>query len=664
MGKRAKTSASLKKYRRWAIAVAVIAVLGGLVWWFLKPADPVSKLQQRSHNGQTLAMTQSSQAPPTNKWFSSLAFKQPSDPVFAYPLALQTTITGFDVSYPRVTATADTIDASFTRDVSLVFGSSAKSFVRAYDDLSVEIEVQVNATAVATARITQGSPYVFMQLKKGARVTLDAETATPHGQTVALQRNGNTYELYMGDHAIYDASSRTLITSADTQAALYIAPAGADMVALREAAKHPIAGTEVSYKINEKAETSFTVHTTTGQPTIFGLLPEQMQQNATVLGRATTLLGTQHFIEGTTFSFNTPLPDMTGQLPIQKLDDAQKSQLSAMVKQDAGMLKITATDSYYAGKELYRAAQLLQLAKQLGLQAEAATIQRALQTELSQWLDPNTGNQRQNKFFYYDTTIRGVVGVTPSFGSEDFNDHHFHYGYFLYAAGILAQYDAAFVSQYGPQVTMLARDIANTSRDDANLPYLRVFDQYAGHSWASGFAPFGSGNNQESSSEAVNAWQGMYMWAKAVNNTPMQTGAQWLFARESQAALTHYVNIETARQELAGYAHSIVSLLWGGKADYATFFDAAPESKLAIQLIPMSPASDYLAVDKARILQNLANLRTETGQPTSKFKDYIAMYKALADPKGALVDASYIGDADIDGANSRSYLYAWLFTHQ
>ena len=33
---------------------------------------------------------------------------------------------------------------------------------------------------------------------------------------------------------------------------------------------------------------------------------------------------------------------------------------------------------------------------------------------------------------------QGIVGLTPSFGSDEFNDHHFHYGYFLYAAGVLA----------------------------------------------------------------------------------------------------------------------------------------------------------------------------------------------------------------------------------
>ena len=41
-----------------------------------------------------------------------------------------------------------------------------------------------------------------------------------------------------------------------------------------------------------------------------------------------------------------------------------------------------------------------------------------------------------------------MVGLTPSFGSDEYNDHHFHYGYFLYAAGVLAANDPALAKQW------------------------------------------------------------------------------------------------------------------------------------------------------------------------------------------------------------------------
>ena len=58
---------------------------------------------------------------------------------------------------------------------------------------------------------------------------------------------------------------------------------------------------------------------------------------------------------------------------------------------------------------------------------------------------------------------------------------------------------------------MLVRDIANPSKEDPFFPQHRHKDWYMGHSWASGLAVPGGkpnflGRNQESTSEAVNAW--------------------------------------------------------------------------------------------------------------------------------------------------------------
>ncbi len=62
-------------------------------------------------------------------------------------------------------------------------------------------------------------------------------------------------------------------------------------------------------------------------------------------------------------------------------------------------------------------------------------------------------------------------------------------------------------------IALLTRDIASPVRDDAMFPFLRHFDVYAGHSWVSGQAPFGDGGNEESSSEAVNAWAALILFA-------------------------------------------------------------------------------------------------------------------------------------------------------
>jgi endo-1,3(4)-beta-glucanase len=71
--------------------------------------------------------------------------------------------------------------------------------------------------------------------------------------------------------------------------------------------------------------------------------------------------------------------------------------------------------------------------------------------------------KRQTFCFVYDEQAKGVVGMTPSFGSEEFNDHHFRYGYFLYAAAVLAPDDPALAQRYAPVLNLLAADIGSSA---------------------------------------------------------------------------------------------------------------------------------------------------------------------------------------------------------
>ena len=104
--------------------------------------------------------------------------------------------------------------------------------------------------------------------------------------------------------------------------------------------------------------------------------------------------------------------------------------------------------------------------------------------------------------FYYDKNWGTLIGYRRRYGSDqELNDHHFHYGYFIAAAATLAKFDPTWAkaSQYGGMVDLLIRDANNYDRSDTRFPYLRDFDIYAGHDWASGHGSFASGNNQESS---------------------------------------------------------------------------------------------------------------------------------------------------------------------
>ena len=67
-------------------------------------------------------------------------------------------------------------------------------------------------------------------------------------------------------------------------------------------------------------------------------------------------------------------------------------------------------------------------------------------------------------------------------------------------------------------IELMVRDYADPEEpeDDGNMfCKFRSFDQYSGHSWAGGYADSDSGNNQESASEALFSWVGMYLWGEA-----------------------------------------------------------------------------------------------------------------------------------------------------
>src|SRR5687768_6219975 len=140
---------------------------------------------------------------------------------------------------------------------------------------------------------------------------------------------------------------------------------------------------------------------------------------------------------------------------------------------------------------------------------------------------------------------------------------------------------------------LLVRDVANPARDDAEFPFLRCFDPYAGHSWASGHARFGDGNNNESSSEAMNAWAGFVLLGEATGDTSLRDLGAWLFTTELAAIEDYWFGVHGDTFPTT-YPPSAVTMVWGGKGANATWFSADPEMVHGINWLPITGASLYL----------------------------------------------------------------------
>merc|ERR1711957_597268 len=55
----------------------------------------------------------------------------------------------------------------------------------------------------------------------------------------------------------------------------------------------------------------------------------------------------------------------------------------------------------------------------------------------------------------------GLINDLADFGNGRYNDHHFHYGYLLYASAVMAEIDdGTFISNYGSHVDAIFFDVS------------------------------------------------------------------------------------------------------------------------------------------------------------------------------------------------------------
>lgn len=134
----------------------------------------------------------------------------------------------------------------------------------------------------------------------------------------------------------------------------------------------------------------------------------------------------------------------------------------------------------------------------------------------------------------------GVHDVNVDFGNGYYNDHHFHYGYFLTGAAIIAKYDSTWLAAHKTYINYFFRDIVNPSTSDPYFPVTRHRDWFAGHSWASGISDGAEFRDEESTGEAVNAYYGAMLWADVIGDTDMYNYARLLLASEQAAAQVYW----------------------------------------------------------------------------------------------------------------------------
>ncbi|MFN3865450.1 MAG: glycosyl hydrolase [Demequina sp.] len=618
--------------------------------------DP-SMLPTRASGSGATARVAAGVIPPTNRWYSGLVFGNQPYPAFASPLSFVSTDAGFAWGVPHVGVSVDgnVIISPASSDVNVtVEGATGLPTATAAGPVSVTL-----AYGAADVTLAAGSPVVSISAEQPVTLTVAPAPTSRGDQLWALVVGERTYGIAT-EGATVEGSTITVAAGGSVQ--MFAVPDDGEFEDTAAAIGPAVGEVEVGYRLEGGEATTSLTYAPEGEPTLVAVPKDRAGELGCDLGSYPSVNGDLLACSASSIAWSVPAIEPSLRLDLSTIAPDRRSEIVAALEQEASAQPAFLADTYFGGKILHRHARLVSIADALGETALADQFAGELAEELRVWADPNGCTMRSARCFEYDEELRGVVGLEAAFGSDLFNDHHFHYGYLLNAAAVVLQRDPGLEEALAPVFDLVAADIASPAGSD-HFPTLRAFDPYAGHSWAGGFAPHGDGNDQESTSEAVLAWNGVAAWAQARGDDALTQTAQWMLSAEADAAVSRWL-----RPDLEGfeeYQHEIVSLVWGGKREHATWFSAEPSAMLGIQLIPMAPIQRHLAPEdegaSATVLRSLSAAAPDGYEVL--FGDLLLMYYALIGPAEASIawDAAIdLPDEVIDNGNSRAALLAWI----
>lgn len=411
--------------------------------------------------------------------------------------------------------------------------------------------------------------------------------------------------------------------------------AGQRLATYEAYAYNKVSDTKVNYAYDATAgKVSLTWNLTTTSlkglpagPTLQGFLPHLYQNTAHAVpfspytyvsprGDLKTAVGTSF---GFTYDFNGILPSYNA--PFRNASDAHPYDAQKMfdlVTAYAGNPS-NGSDTYFGAKDLVQHMKFALLAKELNHQA-FSTLKAKARAALVDWLTYTPGEQ-PSRYFAPHNRWGAFIGYNPNFNSDEFTDNHFHYGYFTLACALYGMLDPDFLSdsQYGPIARKIAKQYANWDRTDPNFPWMRTFDPWVGHSYAGGTSS-GNGNNQESSSECMQSWIGLFLLGDALHDPEMRAAGAFGYTSEAAASLEYWFDWKHRNFPPAYAAQRHMGAILSNQGiGHVTYFGDQEQFIHGIEYLPLNPGVSYLARD--------------TAWAQGEYRDLLREAKAEPDPK-------------------------------
>jgi endoglucanase Acf2 len=387
------------------------------------------------------------------------------------------------------------------------------------------------------------------------------------------------------------------------------------------------------------------------------------------------------------------------------LSPAVRPHLLKSLQEDVQLsLPTTTEDIYGFGKQSARMAQLAHISHLYMMNVNSTdmpldddsiaaaqivfeTAHSTLRTALASLLSSKVSDRLvYDSSFGGMVTINGLMDSHADFGNGRYNDHHFHYGYLLYACAIMGKIDPTFVDEFGNHVDSIFYDIANNvnfrSKESIGpfFPGSRHKVWFDGHSYASGMFPFGNGKSQESSSEAVNGYYGAYLWSIVRNGSAEKPSldestqtdfARLLLATEVRGAKLYWHMMPPAASNSPknsatiyspqfssnlmvgniGMLDALCSTWFGNEELYVHMINFMPVTSVTGELFSQS----YIEHEYKKSLEPL-------GEVEMAWRGYVVADHAIVSPNAAWREAEKVVSSRLDSALSKSQLLFWIAT--
>ncbi|RHY32591.1 hypothetical protein DYB32_002408 [Aphanomyces invadans] len=591
---------------------------------------------------------------PTNRWWGNLIStgKDVKEVlrVWTNPYAVAMLPTGIQVSYPAATrafggasgnpgasryylhGAQNDLTLSAAEFSSLAAEATSANFqVTSWDDLGVTVRKDMGAAASMTSVFVSGMAFAtatYVSLvpalttehaiqSVNGRALKEGEAVSGTKFVVALA-NGQTWVVYASMEVSLAAHLTTqLVAATSFSGTLQVAlAASATDIAVYDSYRDCAVqgGTVVP------ATTSYTFRWATTGMCAAGLLHFALLHHADTMDGATARQVNLTHLASTTRGAMVPFVSATATWTLQ---EPKLVSAGMFPRQRPTAARVTATDMrrhltddihspwtlpldgsyYFNGKAAQKYASLCLMAADPAVSSDA-TLLATCRVKLEKLLAPFASNAWTYKLVY-DAVYKGIVSsqgfvqkdLNADFGNTMYNDHHYHFGYWIATVAIANAVHPTMASlpQLNQLAALLARDVANDNGADTAFPTFRMFDWFRGHSYSHGVTALADGKDQESSSEEVNFHYGLMLFGQAVGNANVERLGRLMLTLNARSIQMYFLMDSANRiHPPAIRANKVTGIYFDNKVDYATWFSSERHCIHGIQMIPVSPATEFV----------------------------------------------------------------------